>query len=834
MSGDDLKLCFHCGDPLPAEPVRAASSDQCFCCWGCLAAAEFIRDSGLGDYYRLRSQRGARVQTESLAHWDRQDVLDTHSLAVDADHREISLISDDMHCAACAWLIDRALRREPGVQEVVANAISGRIRLRWNQRQQPLSQLLQRLSGLGYRVSLGPDPGREAAAVKARRMLIIRLGVAALGTMQAMMLAEALYLDFDQSMNPATRDFFRWITWMVSTPVVFFSGWPFLRGAWREVRLGRLGMDFLVSGAVLIAWLASSVETLRGGPHVWFDAAVMFVFFLLAARSLEHLARQRANALVERLAQAQPALATRIARDGARETLPITGLRIGDEVEVRAGDALPADGRLLDNAALNESLLSGEALPVQRRAGDSVLAGSIAVDRPLRLRIERLGSDTRIAQLLRAVENAQSEKPALAQWADRLAHRFVLGLLLATALTAIIWWQIDPSRALEISLAVLVISCPCALSLAIPTALVSAHAALAQRGLLATGENALQRLAEVDTLLIDKTGTLSCGQPRLQRLDLYQAGDRTWALGIVAALERAAHHPLAQAFVEPIGSEAKYSETKLSQAKVSELRNLPGRGVEGRVDGQRYRFGRADFSTTDQADDGALWLGDESGRPLARFELDDPLRSEARMAIDALRGAGLQLSIVSGDSQQRVAAVAEALGIDRFRARMSPEDKLTELRALQAKGHRVWMVGDGINDAPVLAGADVALAMGRGAPLAHRSADWVLQHGNLLRLPEALQIARKTRRIMRQNLGWALAYNLVALPFAMAGWIAPWLAAIGMTASSLAVTLNALRLARPSAPVHRAAKQQTETIAPGADPAVDSQSLPLAGGQIGV
>lgn len=447
MAEPSATVCFHCGEALPAAPLlalTAAEGEQWFCCRGCQAAAEFIRDHGFGDYYRLRNSRGARVQQAALGHWDRRDVLDLHGLTLDQGLREISLISDDMHCAACAWLIDRVLRREPGVTEVSANAITGRIRLRWRQTTQPLSQLLARLAGLGYRVSLAPDPAREAATLKARRMLIMRLGVAALGAMQAMMLAEALYLDFDRSMDLATRDFFRWVTWLISTPVVFFSGWPFLHGAWRELRLARLGMDTLVSGAVLLAWLASTIETVRGGPHVWFDAAVMFVFFLLAARSLERLARQRANALVERLAQAQPALATRLTSNGETETVPVSALHIGDQVQVAAGDTLPADGRLLHAAALNEALLSGESLPMQRVAGETALAGSVALECPVQIEVTRIGSQTRIAELLRAVERAQAGKPRLAQWADRVAHYFVLALMMAALITAGLWWQIDP------------------------------------------------------------------------------------------------------------------------------------------------------------------------------------------------------------------------------------------------------------------------------------------------------------------------------------------------------------------------------------------------------
>lgn len=783
--------CAHCGEPLPATPLTARidGREQAVCCRGCAAAAQFIRDAGLDDYYRLRSAPGARARDDDLSLWDRDDLLAEHAVAL-PQGREICVVSDDMHCAACAWLIDRALSREHGVAEVQANAITGRIRLRWNPSVQPLSQLLGRLATLGYRVHLAPDPARERQRQQERRSLIARLGVAALGSMQAMMLAEALYLDLDRSMDLATRDFFRWVTLLVSTPVVFYAGWPFLRGMLRELQLRRLGMDTLVASSVLLAWAASVIETVRGGPDVWYDAAVMFVFFLLAARALERLARQQANAVVERLARAQPRLATRLHADGRREAVPLAALAVGDVVEVAAGDALPADGVLLEPGDFDESLLSGESRPQPRAAGDEALAGSQCLGRPVKLQVQRIGADTRLSHLVRTVEAAQESRPPLARWADALAHRTVVGLLLAALATLLIWWQIDPARAFPIMLSVLVVSCPCALSLAVPTALAAAHAALAKLGVLCLRGEAFERLAGITTVLLDKTGTLTLGRPVLTDATAMDDGDIAALRAEAAALEQASGHPLAQAF----------AAFRRVESTVSTVQVHPGLGVEGFVDGQRRRIGRADFAAG-REDDGALWLGDDNGRALARFVCADPLRPEAVEAITELRALGIRVGIASGDSHAAVADIAARCGIDEAAARLSPEAKLARVRALQADGARVAMVGDGINDAPVLAGADVAIAMADGAALAHRAADLVLTGGNLRRLPQAIRLARRARAIVRQNLAWALLYNLIALPFAMAGLVAPWLAALGMTASSLLVTLNALRVQRLPADV---------------------------------
>ena len=783
--------CFHCGEALPTAPARlhVEGVDRAFCCDGCAAAAQWLRDAKLGDYYRLRSGPSMRVAQDDsdLALWDREETLAGHARAVPGG-RELTLLADGMRCAACAWLIDRALAREPGVLEVAANAVTGRVRIVWDPARTALSAPLRRLLALGYRPYLATGDASERERRAERNRWLLRLGVAGLGAMQAMMFAEALYLDTNGTMSHAMRDFLRWVAFLVSTPVVFYAGWPFLAGCARELRYRRLGMDTLVATSTLLAWFASLVETVRGGPQVWYDAAVMFVFLLLVARMLEQRARSLSIARVDTLARARPAFAVRELADGTREQV-VAGMLAADDIAcVAIGEAVPADGVLLDaEGRFEEALLTGESQPVRKGAGDAVFAGTICRERPARLRVVATGTATRLAQLAQLVERAQAHRPALARTADRIATWFVMALLFAAALVYFGWRAHDPARAFEVTLAMLVVSCPCALSLAIPAALAAANGSLARLGVLPLRADALERLARIDDMVFDKTGTLGDGRPRLERMQVFGDFREADALRVARALERDSGHPLAQAFRPGIAlsTPAPVAEDVFAH---------PGKGIAGRVDGRHWRLGRADFASLGE-DDGALWLGNGL-RAFARFEVRESERADAGIALRALRETGISVHLSSGDATGAVQRFATRLGIAGARARQAPEDKLAFVRDLQRQGRRVAMVGDGINDAPVLAGADVSIALGEGAMLAQRAADLVLTAPSLARIPAAVALARRTRRIVRQNFAWAIGYNLLALPLAAMGLVTPWLAALGMTLSSLVVTLNALRLAR--------------------------------------
>ena len=785
--------CFHCGEPVePAtavhEPIDGES--QAFCCTGCAAAARWIGDARLGDYYRLRDATGSRVETFDVDYtaWDREDVVAGHVHPCPGG-REIVLLTDGMHCAACAWLIDRALRRENGVLDAGANAITGRVRIAWDPTRTPLSRVLSRMASLGYRPYLAAGGAQEVARARERNRWLLRIGIAGLGAMQAMMFAEALYLDTAHAMPGATRDFFRWLALLVSAPVVFYSGWPFLAGMARELRQRRAGMDSLVSLSVLVAFLASAVETLRHGAQVWYDAAVMFVFLLLCARMLEERVRRRATAQVDALARARPALAVREIA-GVAEQVPLDRLQVGDVIRVAPGETVPADGELLDDeGAFDEALLNGESVPLRRGAGDPVYAGSLCHERPARLRVTGVGNHTRLSELARLADQAQTRPVRLARLGDRIAAIFV-PLLVACALATYAWWHVHaPARAFEVALAVLVVSCPCALSLAIPAALAVAQGALSRIGVLPLHGDAIDTLARADVVIFDKTGTLGDGRPMIDAVEAIapMTGDR--ALQAAATLERHSRHPLARAFA---GIASSWSATGVQE--------VAGEGIAGIVDGRPLRLGRRNFvapmvNATDMADADGLWMGDGT-QVLAHITLREGQREGAAAAVAALRVQGLAVQLCSGDGRVAVERLASSLGIAEASFRQRPEHKLARVRELQSRGRVVAMVGDGLNDAPVLAGADVSFAMSDGAALAQRAADFVVTSPSLLRIPQAIVLARRTHAVVRQNLAWALLYNAVALPLAATGHVSPWMAALGMAGSSLLVTLNALRLAR--------------------------------------
>lgn len=778
--------CFHCGEALLRSPVwlDVDGRTQGFCCHGCAAAAEWIRQSALDDYYRLRSVAGARVEdVPDLSSWDREDLLGEHAVPV-AGGLEITLLTDGMRCAACAWLIDRALHGELGVLDVGANAVTGRIRIGWDPTRTRLSSLLGRLAMLGYRPYLATGAARERERVAEQRRWLMRLGVAGLGAMQTMMFSEALYLDFGHHMAGATRDFFRWVALLVATPVVFYAGWPFLQGCWRELRQRHPGMDTLIAASTLLAYLASVVETLRGGAQVWYDAATMFVFLLLTARLLEQRARRIASAQVDALARARPLLAVKEQADGSRVTVPVASLLAGDVACVAVGEVVPVDGTLLDShASFEEALLTGEARPVSRTQGATIYAGTTCGETPTRILATQVGSATRLSHLARLVEQAQSERPPLARVADRIGQVFVSVLIVLAVVVYVLWQLHDPARAFEVTLSLLVVSCPCALSLAVPAALATSHGALARMGVLSVRAGSLENLARATNVVFDKTGTLTSVQLAVDEVRTFDGFDPVEAMQIAAALEQDSRHPLAGAFAG-----------RASPPPVEGMREVTGQGVMGRIDGRHWRLGRASFAGASD-DDGQLWLGDGQTM-VARFGVQESPRPHAAETIDALRRLGLRIHLASGDGAVAVARLARLLSLDDTHARQSSEDKLARVRALQAQGRVVVMIGDGLNDAPVLAGADVSMAMGDGASLAQRAADMVLTSPSLLRIPAAIRLARRTRSIIRQNFAWAVGYNLLALPLAISGHVTPALAALGMAASSLTVTANALRLMR--------------------------------------
>ncbi len=800
MSDQDSSTCYHCGLPNPPNShyvVEIEGQQRAMCCPGCAAVARAIVDQGLTDYYKYRTEPArnpAELVPDSLqemALYDRPEIQQQFVSVKSENVRQASLILEGITCAACIWLNERHVSAIPGVLEFRVNFASHRAQVSWDSSQLHLSDILQAIAAVGY-IAHPFDPGRQEVVYKKERSQALRrIAVAGLGMMQVMMLAVALYAGDYQGMDADLKNFMRWISLLITTPVVLYSAQPFFRRAWRDLRRTQLGMDVPVSLAIGAAFLASAWATAAGTGEVYFDSVNMFTFFLLSGRFLEMQARHKAGLAADELIRILPAMATRL-DDGVPIEVLVSELMVGDRVQVKPGGTIPADGIVVDGrSSVDESLLTGESHPVAIEISDSVVGGSINISSPIIVDIQHVGEDTVLAGIIRLLDRAQTEKPRIAQLADRIAAWFVAAILLLAVAVFAWWWQHEPAEAFWITLSVLVVTCPCALSLATPAALVAGTGALTRQGLLTTRAHALEVLGQATHMIFDKTGTLTHGQLELIDTRVLGSVAAQQCIELAGALEQSSEHPLARAFQHS-------SHNTLS---ATEVEAVTGQGIQGVIDGKVYRLGSPAFSGCEEsilAESSAalasqIVLSDEQG-PLCVFSLADRLRDEAAEAIRLLRAQGISIWLLSGDSTDNVRQVATGLGIDHAEGRMLPEDKLERLRQLEQTGAVVAMVGDGVNDAPVLAGAAVSIAMGGGTQLAQVSADMLLLSENLMHLSEGVRQSHRTRSIIRQNLGWALVYNTVALPLAAAGYIAPWMAAIGMSMSSLVVVLNALRL----------------------------------------
>jgi len=699
-----------------------------------------------------------------------------------------------LHCAACAGIIERALLAEPGVLAASVHAAASRLNLRWQPGQTTLARLLGAIERAGY--GAVPDVAAEARQLRQReqRQSLWRLFVAGFMMMQVMMLAAPIYWAAPGDMAPDLQRLLQWGEWVLCLPVLLFSAAPFFQGAWRQVRQRRLGMDVPVALGLAVAFVASSAATFEPGGlfghEVYFDSLTMFVSFLLASRYLELRWRHRAADELERSAAKLPELAERVSADGQSEQVHPSRLRVGELLRVCAGQAFAADGRVEQGwGAVNEALLSGESLPVAKGPGDSVVAGSLNLESPLLVRIERVGADTRFEAIVQLMREALTQRPASVALAERVAGPFLWAVLLLAAGAAAWWSWWEPARAVWVAVSVLIVTCPCALSLAAPAARVAATGALARRGLLLRRGELLDSLAEVDLLVLDKTGTLT-EERLLLRQHWLAAGAAETLPEQAAALAAQSRHPLSQALARawPKASDTWYAP-----------RELPGQGMEASdAQGRRWRLGAPAWVGEGADPSGGraqLAFGCE-GRVLLWLAFEEQLRSGAAEALAAWHAAGLGSMLLSGDSPERAERVAAAAGVQRCIAGASPERKLAVVAELQAAGHKVLMVGDGINDAPVLARANASVVMGQGALLARAQADAVLLSEQLSELPRARALARRMRRVVAQNLAWAALYNLACVPLALTGWLPPWAAGLGMALSSLAVVANALRLAK--------------------------------------
>ncbi|MBK0393915.1 heavy metal translocating P-type ATPase [Ramlibacter algicola] len=701
---------------------------------------------------------------------------------------------DGMHCAACTLTTEQAIGAVPGVESVQVNGGSATARVVWTPNRCAPQAWFDALARAGYS---GLPAGDELAAVprrQAQRRLLWRWLVAGFCMMQVMMYATPAYIAAPGEITPDVQALLRWASWMLTVPVLAFSCWPFFASALRDLRHGRIGMDVPVALGILIAFGASSLATIDPtgplGRDVWYDSVAMFVFFLLSGRLLEQRLRDRtAGALDALMRRVPPTAERRRADDGSWERVAVRRLRVGDVVRTLPGEAFAADGTVLEGSSrVDEALLTGESQPVARATGDAVIAGSHNLAAPLVLRVDRVGGDTRFAGIVALMERAAVDKPALARAADRIAGPFLLGVLVAAAAAAAAWWSTDPAHAIDIAVAVLIVTCPCALSLATPAATLAAAGALARRGILVRQLDAFEAAARIDTAVFDKTGTLTSDRLAVTGIRSRAGVTGDEALQVAAALGAQSLHPVSQALVRAAAG---------SVETATQVHEVAGQGVEGVVAGRGVvRLGSAGWcGVADDADGTQVHLADAPGW-LATFTLDEPLRDDALAAVSDLQERGVDVHLLSGDRPAAVQRLAARVAIVDARGAQSPEDKLAQVADLQQQGHRVAMAGDGLNDGPVLARADVAFAMGQGAPLAQTRSDFIVLGGQLAAIPAVLALARRTRRVVRQNLAWAAAYNAICVPLALAGWMPPWLAGLGMALSSLAVVANAARLAR--------------------------------------
>ena len=884
--------CFHCGDPVPRPPFHTVilGASREMCCMGCQLASQSIVEAGLEQYYLDRSEinRTASLPTElnRLEAYDHDEIKSQFVYAQDGmSVAELSV--NNLRCAACTWLIESRLYEIDGIEKCQVNLTNQRMRVVWDEKKLPISRILAVINAIGYEAKPYRQDTHEAMLARHTNKMLLRLGIAALGAMQAMMYAVALYFGEYSDMLILQRDFLRWVSLFVSIPVFFYSGVPFFTSAWSAIRARQVNMDVPVSIALIVTFFASLYATIAGHGQTYYDSVSMFIFFLLAGRYIEHNARLKAATMANDLVVVEPVLVQKIAEnkeaaelilhhlnnvnnnvprslpnfmqsidadmleitariarewqqqnlqavastadtDRQKEMVTAQSLQVGDVIMIDAGAEIISDGILLSQTAtVSQSLLTGEGDLILKNEGDYIVGGSQNDSQPFVMLVTALTEDSQIGLIDRLMNRAMSEKPKLAQQADKLARWFVARILVLSALVFIGWYIVDPSQALWATVAVLVATCPCALSLATPIALTVATNRLASYGFLTTRGHTLQTLAEITHVAFDKTGTLTYGKPNLLDIELLdtieqqaiEQKDRVLAIG--AALEVGSRHPIAHALLT-----AAY---QLHLPVTQNLQHYPAGGVEAFIDGVLYRIGHVDFALDLEGKDNqelnidllkhrassAVVLSYQklpyqqsssqeqliseqlpSWKGLACFYFNDKVRDTAQPMLDKLKKLGIETVMLTGDPSPQALKIAESLGMPAAYNGLSPSAKVDHIQQLQKGGAVVSMVGDGINDAPVLAAADVSTSIAGAADLAQVSSDSIILNGQIEAIAKAKYIADKTERIIKQNFRWALGYNFSVLIPAVFGYVPPWLAAIGMSLSSLLVVLNALRLKR--------------------------------------
>lgn len=804
--------CYHCELSVPNGinfQVNIDGIDRAMCCAGCMAVAETIVASGLEGFYRNRTAAAPTVENilpdflQQVSIYDEPELQKSFVSDLGDNQREAILILEGITCPACVWVNEQHLKKLPGIIDLQANFSTRRLHVQWDESKIKLSNILNAVHEIGYTAHPYDQKKYQNIIETERKQLLKRLGLAGVLGMQVMMIAIALYTGDFSGEEEKYKHFLQWISLLLTIPVILYSSRAFFDPAIRDLKYKKLGMDVPVSLGILIAFIGSVKSTITGTGEVYFDSVVMFNFFLLTARYLELIARKRASETSENLIYSTPTTATRI-KNNLEEIIPVARLEKGDRVLIRPGEIIPADGYIVEGqSSVDESLLTGESLPVARNINDKVIGGSINVESPLQVIVESIGQDSLLSRITSLMEKSQMEKPEITKLADRIAIWFVPTILCLTAVITSYWWFVGNPKWFEIMLSMLVVTCPCALSLATPTAITVATDSLMKLGVLGIRGHAIETLAKANHFIFDKTGTLTEGKLELKKIEIYSDLKERKCLQIAATLERYSEHPISKSILK------KFNNQKEVFLLSKNVINIPGSGFSGMVEGEKYIIGNAEhirkFSNAILSEDqialfmrsnySTIFLADEN-KLIAVFVFEDTLRSEALEMVNNLKTRVKNISLFSGDSESVVKNISDKLLINNFKFDLSPDQKLKELKKRQKKGDIVAMVGDGINDAPILAGAQVSIAMGSGAEITRANSDLILLRNQLPIIVQAIDVARKTVTIIKQNFAWAILYNLLALPLAMMGLIAPWMAAIGMSLSSLIVVTNALRIKR--------------------------------------
>lgn len=821
--------CFHCGLPVSSsarERGQVQGQERSFCCTGCKSVCEAIYAAGLEGFYQ-RTPEGEVLgpppdPPKELALYDIDEVQEEFVDSL-GETREINLLVEGIHCAACVWLIENSLQAIPGVAEARVNLTGRRLRLKWDNGRLKLSQALRRLSDIGYAAVPFDPEAAEGSIKRENRRLLYRMAFAGFAMMNLLWISIALYSGADEG---EFRGLFHWIGFAIATPTLLYSGYPFYKGAWSGLGSLNLTMDLPIAIGASITYLYSLYVTVTGVGHVYWDTVVNFLFVILVGRFLEAVSKRQAVASTQRLLDLQPKVAT-VLRSGEEAIVPIRAVRPGEFVLVRPGEKVPVDGRILEGeSSVDESMLTGESVPVAKHKGDCVSAGTLNGPGVLRVEVTGLLSDTALGRIIKLVEEAQASKAPIQCIADRVVPWFVAATLTLAGLTFLWWVRSDIETALMAATAVLIITCPCAFGLATPMAIAVASGLGAKHGVLIKTGTVLESLSSIDHFVFDKTGTLTEGRPAVTSLGGRAGGN--WLaetgscgespprtrfpdserdnLAAVAALERFSEHPTAAAVLQLCDeTQIEYRDKEVAEVKVR-----PGFGIMGRVDGVSVVAGTEKWLNLNGVEAGATLLEEETreierngasavhlaigGEKVLVLGIEDRLRSDAAEVVGQLKAQGIKVTLLSGDRRGAAERIAERLGGVEVIAEVLPEEKDQMIGDLQREGGRVAMVGDGVNDAPALVRADVGIAMGSGTDVSIASADIVLMRSELEKVHQAVALSRRTLGTIRQNIGISITYNLVMVPLAMAALVTPLVAAVSMPLSSLAVIGNSARI----------------------------------------